>query len=163
MNKHPYQPAPARQHGAAMVEFALTLPLLTILLFGSAEVGRVLYQQNVLTKAVMSGSRFIARSPNALTADCAQDTGWVTVTARASNLIAYSQNAAAELRLAGLDAADAIVFTPRSEVLGGKTVCVISTQVHTDFAGVFGAKLIPLLDIGTVQLKALEEERYIGD
>jgi Flp pilus assembly protein TadG len=163
MNKPLQQSAPVRQYGAAMVEFALTLPLLTILLFGSAEVGRVLYQQNVLTKAVMSGSRFIARSPDALTADCAQDSGWTAVTAKASNLIAYSQDDAAELRLAGLDAADAIVFTPRSEMLNGNTVCVISTQAQTEFDGVFGAKLIPLLDIGPVQLKALEEERYIGD
>ena len=38
--------------GTAMVEFAIILPLLLLLLFGITELGRALYQQNVLTQAV---------------------------------------------------------------------------------------------------------------
>ncbi|MGV3591101.1 MAG: TadE/TadG family type IV pilus assembly protein [Gammaproteobacteria bacterium] len=144
-----------------MLEFALIFPMLVILLFACAEVGRLLYQQNELTKAVMAGSRFIARSPDALTAACAQGSAWAAATATATNLIAYSHDST--LRLPGLGSAGAIVFTPRSETLAGQAVCIVRTQATTTFAGLFGDTVIPLLDTGAVELNAVEEERFIGD
>ena len=45
------------QGGVAMVEFAIVLPLLILILFGTTEIGRALYQQNALYKAVSTGSR----------------------------------------------------------------------------------------------------------
>lgn len=147
--------------GGAMLEFALIFPMLVILLFACAEVGRLLYQQNELTKAVMAGSRFIARSPDALTAACAQGSSWAAATATATNLIAYSHDST--LRLPGLGSPGAIVFTPRTETLAGQAVCIIQTQATTTFAGLFGDTVIPLLDTGAVELNAVEEERFIGD
>ncbi|GFE85697.1 TadE/TadG family type IV pilus assembly protein [Steroidobacter agaridevorans] len=47
-----------RQRGLATVEFALCAPVLFLLLFATAEVGRVLFQYNTLVKAVRDGARY---------------------------------------------------------------------------------------------------------
>ena len=54
------------QAGAAIVEFALILPLLLILTFITTEFGRALYQYNILTKSVRNAARYLAiQSPGA--------------------------------------------------------------------------------------------------
>lgn len=47
-----------REEGAALVEFALVLPLLLMILFGVIEFGLVLYNQEVITNASREGARF---------------------------------------------------------------------------------------------------------
>ena len=51
----------ASQKGASAVEFALVLPLLTVLLFGIIEFGAVLYNKAVITNASRDASRYAAR------------------------------------------------------------------------------------------------------
>lgn len=46
--------------GLAAVEFAICAPLLFLLLFATAEIGRLLFQYNTLTKAVRDGARYVA-------------------------------------------------------------------------------------------------------
>ena len=58
------QTARCRQHGIAAVEFAIALPLLLLLLLGTAEVGRLLSQYDTLTKAVRDGARYCASRAN---------------------------------------------------------------------------------------------------
>lgn len=53
------------QHGIALIELVLTLPLLLLLMLGVAEMGRALYQYNSLVKAVRDGIRYL--SSNAFT------------------------------------------------------------------------------------------------
>lgn len=48
------------QRGAAMVEFAITLPLLLLLLFAIGEFGRLLYQYNSLLQANRDAVRYVA-------------------------------------------------------------------------------------------------------
>lgn len=48
------------ERGAAAVEFALILPLLTVLLFGIIEFGRAYNAQVTLTHAVREGARALA-------------------------------------------------------------------------------------------------------
>ena len=45
------------QSGAAVVEFALILPILILLLFGVIEFGTLMYNQQVLTNASREGAR----------------------------------------------------------------------------------------------------------
>jgi Flp pilus assembly protein TadG len=52
----PLQP----QRGVAMVEFAITLPLLLLLLFAIGEFGRMLYQYNSLLQANRDAVRYLA-------------------------------------------------------------------------------------------------------
>src|SRR5919202_6635011 len=46
--------------GAAIVEFAIVLPLLLLLVFGIADFGRALFIKNNLTSAARSGARVAA-------------------------------------------------------------------------------------------------------
>jgi Flp pilus assembly protein TadG len=49
--------------GAAAAEMALVLPLLTILLFGSAELGNYFLNEHAVVKAVRDGARYASRLP----------------------------------------------------------------------------------------------------
>lgn len=65
MNARAYAPCrlskPRRESGLATLEFAICAPLLFLLMLGTAEFGRVLFQYNTLTKAVRDGARHAAR------------------------------------------------------------------------------------------------------
>lgn len=53
--------APQYSHrGTATVEFAITLPVLLLLMLATAELGRLISQYNTLTKAVRDGVRYAA-------------------------------------------------------------------------------------------------------
>ena len=45
------------EHGAAMVEFAIVLPVLLLIVFGIVDFGRALFTLNNLTAAVREGAR----------------------------------------------------------------------------------------------------------
>lgn len=64
-------------NGAALVEFALVLPLLLLLSFITTEYSRALYQYNILTKSVRDASRYLST----------QNPG--TKIAEAKNLVVY--------------------------------------------------------------------------
>jgi Flp pilus assembly protein TadG len=51
---------PQAQRGVAMVEFAITLPLLLLMLLAIGEFGRMLYQYNSLLQASRDAGRFVA-------------------------------------------------------------------------------------------------------
>lgn len=48
---------------AAAAEMALVAPLLILILFGSAELGRYFYHEHVLVKSLRDGAVFAARAP----------------------------------------------------------------------------------------------------
>jgi Flp pilus assembly protein TadG len=68
----PLHSAP-RQRGLAAVEFTITLPVLLMTLFATAEIGRMLSQYDTLNKAVRDGARYLAA--NALQAGVMTVTG----------------------------------------------------------------------------------------
>ena len=49
-----------RQRGTATVEFAIVLPLLLVLMFATAELGRLISQYNTLTQSVRDAVRYAA-------------------------------------------------------------------------------------------------------
>lgn len=51
---------PRRYRGLATIEFAISAPVLLLLMLGTAEIGRLLFQYNTLTKAVRDGARYAA-------------------------------------------------------------------------------------------------------
>jgi Flp pilus assembly protein TadG len=59
MHSHSFKPGQA-QRGVAMVEFAITLPLLLLLLLAIAEFGRMLYHYNNLLQANRDAVRYLA-------------------------------------------------------------------------------------------------------
>lgn len=59
------------ESGAAILEFALALPILLILIAGCCEVGRAMLVYHAMTEAVRGGARYLARVPNpTCTPDC---------------------------------------------------------------------------------------------
>lgn len=50
----------SRQRGLAMVEFAITAPLLLLVMIGLADASIMLYQYNALSKAAINGARFVS-------------------------------------------------------------------------------------------------------
>jgi Flp pilus assembly protein TadG len=48
-----------RQHGVALVEFALILPFLLLLTFLATEFGRAMYQYEALTKSARDAARYL--------------------------------------------------------------------------------------------------------
>lgn len=81
-----------RERGAAVVEFALIVPLLLLLVFGIAEFGRAYYLQTTISNAAREGVRVMAltgdqtRARNAAIAAAATvpDTSQLGVTFSAS-------------------------------------------------------------------------------
>jgi Flp pilus assembly protein TadG len=53
---------PRRVRGIAMMELVLILPVVLILVMGTAELGRALMQYNTLSKAVRDGARHLANT-----------------------------------------------------------------------------------------------------
>ncbi|MEX0618118.1 MAG: TadE/TadG family type IV pilus assembly protein [Pseudohongiellaceae bacterium] len=158
-----YSQISRRQQGIAMIEFALVFPMMVMLLIGFVEFGRVLYQENQLTGAILSGARYLAREPEALTASCTPGPSWSTARATAVNIVAYSGGGAGPLRLPGLDADGAVVFTAHAQNVTGSTACVIAGDARAPFDALFGESVVPLLNLEVIQLNAQAEERYIGE
>jgi Flp pilus assembly protein TadG len=60
---------PKAQKGVAIVEFALVLPILLLLTLMTTELGRAIYQYNILTKSVRDGARYLStQSPGSAAA-----------------------------------------------------------------------------------------------
>jgi Flp pilus assembly protein TadG len=71
----------ARDRGAAAVEFALVLPLLLLIVFGTIDFGRALNAQITLTQAAREGARLASLGePNVQTRTQAAATGLNPVT-----------------------------------------------------------------------------------
>jgi hypothetical protein len=160
--------------GAAMVEFAIVLVLLVLIVFGITELGRALYQQNSLTKAVNIGSRFIARQYDLLhLADAANNpctpkdnARWTLVQQQARNLIICGQLNCSGMDpvVPGLTAAAITISAPRRVIgYGGQPACLIEISVSTPFVPVFGDVVVPLTSLAGFNLNARTEERYIGE
>ncbi|HEX6966778.1 MAG TPA: TadE/TadG family type IV pilus assembly protein [Gemmatimonadaceae bacterium] len=77
------------ERGAAMVEFAIVLPLLLLLVFGIIDFGRALYTLNNLTSAVREGGRYAAANVDDPTTTAAIDAVKAKVTA---DVIAFGGN-----------------------------------------------------------------------
>ncbi|HJU70879.1 MAG TPA: TadE/TadG family type IV pilus assembly protein [Paucimonas sp.] len=76
-----------KQKGVAIIEFALTLPLLLILMFITTEFGRALYQYNTIAKSVRDAARYLSmQDPTIVTTD----PGKITI---AQNLVVYGNPA----------------------------------------------------------------------
>lgn len=78
----------ARQSGAAIVEFALVLPLLLILTFITTEFGRAIYQYNTIVKSLRGAARYLSVQ----TPSTALMPNTAAVTA-ATNLVVYGNAA----------------------------------------------------------------------
>ena len=83
-----------RESGQSLVEFALVVPLLFLLLFGSIEFGRVFHAQLVITSAAREGARKAIVTGNASLIEDAVKKSTITLK---SGTIQYFQKTKADL------------------------------------------------------------------
>ena len=160
-----------RVAGVALVEFAIVLPLMLLMLFGITELGRALYQENTLTKAVNTGARYLARVPDIATFDDHTGSGNCTwsdtsaAVAEAQNLVANGSDTTP--LLPGLDPDDDVEvdFEYSTITKYGNIpvqICIVRVSAAVPFAGLFGEIVVPFTNLGSITLNAVAEERYIG-
>lgn len=148
-----------RQQGTALIEFSILSPLLFLLLFGFTEVGRLLYQQNQLTKQITTGARYIARIPDAVNiADCSTGPAWAAAVSTAQTLVAQLTNG--DAALPDLDPGD-VRFTA-SALNVSTPACVIRAEAEVGYVTIFGNSPTPFVNIGSALLNSSAEERYLG-
>jgi Flp pilus assembly protein TadG len=108
----------SKQHGVALVEFALVLPVLLVLAFTVTEFGRALYQYNTLTKSVRDAARYLSM----------QMPG--THIAEAKNLIVFGNTAGTGTPLArGLTLANVADPTWQATPTGGVPATIPTVKV----------------------------------
>ena len=160
--------------GTAMVELAIILPLLLFIVFGVTELGRALYQQNMLTQAVELGGRYMARVEDAVNADCSNGDNWAGAVIEAKNLIEFGCSIGDDADecdtpvVPNLES-DNILFDvcgpdDSDEPCTSPSACVIVVRATADFQSIFGGDLVsvPGYRLGGVTLNAATQERYIG-
>ena len=136
----------ADQRGNAAAELALMLPFITVLLFGTVEIGYFFYTEHQVVKGVRDGARYGGRQSfadincdDASVPDDIEDAiQQVTMTGRASG---------GTVRVPGWEAGDVTVAVdcPATPVTGGiysdesnaPTVVVSTTVEHTPLFGSF--------------------------
>jgi len=165
--------------GAAAVELAIVLIVLVVITFGITELGRMLYQENSLTKAVNIGARYIARKPGLFYSAKAtddppcgvMDSGeWANAQAAAKNLIICGNPdscSGSEPVVPGLTA-DTITITAATLVSVGPSGdpakgCRFEIDADAPFVPIFGDLIVPFTTLTGVTLNAHTEERYIGE
>jgi Flp pilus assembly protein TadG len=81
------------QRGLAMTEFVIILPVMLLLMLGTAELGRAFYQYDTLTKAVRDGARYLASNAIQGTTGVIAIDG---VSAATQNLVVYGNTAGSD-------------------------------------------------------------------
>lgn len=146
----------------AMVELAILMPLLVMLVFGVFELGRALYQEQLITKAATAGARYMTRAYGALDQDCATQGSWDSAVDKAKTLTVFAGQDTPlisnfELSDVAIAVARRVLPSPASPV------CVIQLTITLPFASIFGETLVPFTSIGVMTLNASAEAVYIGE
>lgn len=134
----------ANQRGAAIVEFALILPLLLLLTMITTEFGRAIYQYNTVVKSVRGAARYLS----------VQTPGDANSLTAATNLVVYGNvSGTGSTLVPGLTASN--IATPTWQTTGSNplintvTIKVTGFTFHPLVTGVFGTAWgnIPFSDV----------------
>lgn len=103
------------QHGLAIVEAAIILPLLLMVMLAVGELGRVFYEYNTLNKTVRDATRYL--SANAIPPGAS--TGVIDIStpvaATTRSLAVYGSPASGTPVLRGLTTGDIVITVPDAE------------------------------------------------
>lgn len=125
----------AHQHGVAMVEFTIMLPLLLILFVGAAEMGRLIYDYNTLTKAQRNGIRHLAIHAERGNTDIYVASGSQYAT-EATNLVVFGNIAGTgDAVLSGFTVADVVVDDPTQDEVRVSVTYAYTPMVFNSIPG----------------------------
>lgn len=117
------------ESGAAILEFALVLPILVALVFGCFEIGRALLVQQAMEQAVRAGARYLARVPDP---DCVPNCSEVVrhaIRMTTEQIVENTRSAASAVRV-----------VPLAEPPPGTVVLTASMPFEVDFLGKAGVR-----------------------
>ena len=164
--------------GVAMVEFAFVAPLLVMLVFGITELGRAMYQLNMISKAASTGARYLSRLNGVVeiiydgdtdkVVSCSAGPQWGAATDAVKNLIIYGSESGSGVPILPEISVefDPLPHVPEEISQGGNTTtgCVITVKVSGKFVSVFGGEtMIPFTTIEPPTLTEVVQERFIGE
>ena len=107
--------------GSAAAEMAMVLPLLLLLMFGSAEIGNYFMNEHSLVKAVRDGARFAARQNFANFTACTGSPGG-TVVADTRNVVMRGYLSGGTIITPNIQTADVTVTNSCATTAGGQTM-----------------------------------------
>ncbi len=157
-----------------MVEFAIILPLLLLILYGVTELGRALYYQNTLYKALIAGSRYMARTSEIVdTETCTTQDGYSAAVTQASALIQANATLFPNLTFSTAEEgdppplpgeeSDVYIIAPIKKDLGDDVIgCRIRIIADATFEPLFVPVTFGDNEFGAFNIHAEVEERYIG-
>ncbi len=141
----------SRQRGVAMVEFVIGAPLLLLLLYVTAELGRVLVQYSMLADAARDADRYLAS--NALLGASGVVSLSGTITGAARNLAVYGNAAGAGAPiLPGLSTGQVTIGSDASND--------VSVSVAYPYQSLFGGTIPDFLDSGSISTGAVTLRVY---
>jgi Flp pilus assembly protein TadG len=115
------------RRGSAAAEMGLVLPLLTILLFGTAELGNFFLNEHAVMKAVRDGARYASRLPMSDFPSC-------TPTSAAETRI---RNVTRTGSIAGATAGNRLAYW--EDTMGGSTTVIVTAVCDTSgtYTGIY--------------------------
>jgi hypothetical protein len=131
----------ACRSGAAAAEMALSLPILLVIMFGSAELGNFFLNEQILVKAVRDGARYAARQDLSYFSTCSgPPTG--TVEAETKNVVMTGVPSGGTNRLPYWNATTITVSTSCSTTAGGQTMAGIYNGNKNAGGTLIGAPIV---------------------
>ena len=127
--------------GAAAAEMALALPILLVLLFGSAEIGNYFMNEHILVKAVRDGARYAARQDFSNFSSCSGAPGG-TVEADTKAVVMTGLLSGGTNKLRNWNATTITVTTSCSTTTGGQTLGGIYTGNKNSSGTLIGAPIV---------------------
>jgi Flp pilus assembly protein TadG len=152
------------ERGAAGVEMALVLPLLVILAFGAIEIGRMVWQYQIVTKGVRDGVRYLTRVPVNCTAVGPGGTFGSSDVDTAKNLVKSGTRTASTPILpeyssavfqVTVDCRDAAALG----LAGGTYMPIVKMTVQVPFTEWFSN----MLGMGDLTFNVAHEELHVGE
>jgi hypothetical protein len=107
--------------GSAAAEMAMVLPLLLIMMFGTAELGNYFMNQHSLVKAVRDGARFAARQNFSNYTACSGSPGG-TVVVDTQNVVMRGYLSGGTIITPNIQLADVSVTNSCATTVGGETM-----------------------------------------
>lgn len=127
--------------GAAAAEMALALPIVLVLMFGSAELGNFFLNEQILVKAVRDGARFAARQDFSYFSSCSGAPGG-TVEADTKNVVMTGLLSGGSARLPSWSATTITVSVSCSTSAGGQTMAGIYNGNRNSSGTLIGAPIV---------------------
>jgi Flp pilus assembly protein TadG len=134
-----------RQHGLAMVELAMTAPVLLLLLYAIVEFGNMLYQYALLADAARNADRYLGS--HAIADSSGVPTLTATLVGATRNLVVYGNTAGSgSALLPGLASGQVTVATQTD----GSGATDVTVSVAYPYQSLFGGSIPNFVSAGTL-------------